>query len=170
MAENHMFPGALTAVYTSTQYTNGLTPRVGDTFFDQANVKKYIFLKVKTGSSSIPAKTCAVALTTSKTSLECELPAATNNLPFAGARVTSATTIAADEYGWFQIGGSATLLADAAGTTAEAYCTTSNATAGRVEALASTAAVDAVNAIGIAETTTTTGDVVVILNKNLWGI
>ncbi len=160
--------GDLTAVYTATQYTAGLTPRVGVKYYDAQNDKVYIFLKVKTGSSSIAAKLLGVALTTSKAAFECELPAATNNLPFAGARVSGATTIAADQYGWFQIKGSTTLTADAAGTTAEAYCTTSNATAGNVEALASTAAADAVNSFGIAQTTTTAGDVVVHLTGGVY--
>lgn len=168
--EHHLLtPGSLTAVYTATQYTAGLTPRVGDTYHDAVNSKKYIFLK-NTGASAITAKLVAVSLTTSKSAFACSLPAATNNLPFAGARVSGATSMAQNEYGWFQIAGSATLTADAAGTAAEAYVTTSNATAGNVEALAGTAAVDAVNAFGIAEATVTAGDAVVILNKNLWGL
>jgi hypothetical protein len=172
MAQHLILPGSLTAAYTDTQYTTkALLPRVGDTYYDQANAKAYIFLK-NTGSSAIPAKTVATALTTAKSSFTCELPAATNDLPFAGARVSGATSLAQNEYGWFQVKGSATLLADAAGTTAEKHCVTSNATAGRVETQSSTYAVamGPATVFGIAETTTTTGDVVVSLVGNVWGI
>lgn len=172
MAQYLILPGSLTAAYTDTQYTTkGLLPRVGDTYHDQRSSKTYIFLK-NTGSSAIAAKLCATSLTTSKAAFACELPAATNDLPFAGCRVSGATSLAQNEYGWFQIKGSATITADAAGTTAEKHCVTSNATAGNVETQSSTYAVamGPATVFGIAQTTTTSGDVVVQLVGNVWGI
>lgn len=171
MAQYLILPGSLTAAYTLTQYNNGLTPRVGDTYHDQRNSKTYIFLK-NTGSSSIAASLVATSLTTSKASFACELPAATNDLPFAGVRVVGATAVAQNEFGWFQVKGVATVTADAAGTTAEKHCVTSNATAGNVETQSSTyaTAMGPATVFGIAQTTTTAGVAVVNLVGNVWGI
>lgn len=171
MSQYLILPGSLTAAYTDAQYTKGLLPRVGDTYYDQANGKAYIFLK-NTGASAITAGLVATALTTAKTSFTCELPATTNDLPFAGARVLLATSLAQNEYGWFQVKGSASLIADAAGTTAEKHCVTSNATAGNVETQSSTyaTAMGPATVFGIAETTTTAGAVKVNLVSNVWGI
>lgn len=166
-----ILPGSLTAVYTATQYTNGVTPRVGDTYFNQASGKGYIFLK-NSGASAITASLVATALTTDKTNFFCSLPAATNDLPFAGVRAVGATSMAQNEYGWFQIKGSATVTADAAGTTAEKHCVTSNATAGNVETQSATyaTAMGPGTVFGIAETTTAGAVAVVKLVSNVWGI
>ena len=166
-----ILPGSLTAAYTLTQYNNGITPRVGDTYFNQSNGKAYIFLK-NTGSSALAASICATSLTTAKAAYTCELPAATADLPFAGVRVVGATSLAQNEFGWFQVKGVATVTADAAGTTAEKYITTSNGTAGNVEVQASTYAVamGPATIFGIAHTTTTAGVAVVTLTGNCWGI
>lgn len=184
-AAQEIILGSATDVFTRTQYNAGQTPKVGQYFYNLSlsfgPIGYYIFLR-NSGSSAIAANQVASAVatdrawtTTTITSTTtptpaCSLAAATNNLPFAGARVSSATSMAQNEFGWFQISGYATLTADAAGTTADAYVTTSNATAGSVEALASTNAVDAVNAFGIAETTTTAGLVKVDLTNCVWAI
>ena len=169
--QHNIFPGSLTAAYTATQYTNGLTPRYGDTFHDQANGKRYIFLK-NLGSGSIAAKTGAVSLTTDRAAFGCRAPSTTiagNELCNAGIRVSGATTVAQNESGWFQIGGSATVTASSDTTTADLGVVYSNQSAGQVEAAADSAA-GIRGTIGIAATTTASGDVVVHLTYNCWGL
>lgn len=165
--------GSLSDIYTATQYSNGLTPLVGDWYYDENLKAKFIFLKM-TGASSVAASLVVTALTTSKTTFGCELPAATNDLPFAGVRIVGATTLTQNTYGWFQISGSATLTACSSGTTAEKICVTSNtgSSEGKVETIASTYAVamGPGTMIGIAETTTTSGVVKVSITSNIWGL
>lgn len=175
--------GSATQVFTLTEYNNGQTPKCGQRIYNNnlgwGPIGDYIFLRNSQSTSIAASLVCSALLgdrvwtTTSITSTtvptpSCQLAATTNNLPFGGVRVVGATSVAQNEFGWFQISGAAVLTADAAGTTAEAYVTTSNATAGNVEALASTAAVDAVNAFGIARTTTTAGVVNVDLTNSVW--
>lgn len=173
MARLEMLIGSLTASYTDTQYTtNTATPRVGDWFYDPATYAKYIFLK-NTGSASIAAQNVATSTTTQRATFVCQQAAGgTNNQAFAGCRRVGATSVAQNEYGWFQISGPATLTADAAGTTADSGVVTSNATAGAVEAQSSTYAIAMCPAtvFGIARTTTTSGDVVVDIVGNVWGL
>lgn len=167
--------GSLTEAYTSTQYDAGATPRLGQTYFDEKNGKKYIFLK-NTGSSAITASLIAMALTTAKSAFTCTLAAATDALiPFAGVRVVGATSLAQNEYGWFQIGGPASFLhSGGAATAAEEYIVSSASVAGKVEGGAPTVATVASLAGGfaIAEAAKTTLDEVVAANivKNVWGL
>ena len=163
--------GDLTAVYTATQYTAGATPRVGTVRTDAKGTKKYIFLK-NAGASAIAAKIGAIATTTMKSSYFCTLASTTvasNENLFAGFRVSGATSMAQDEYGWFQISGSATVTASSDTTTAEVGVCFSNQTAGTVEASADTAAGNRTQ-FGVAQTTTASGDVVVSLTYNVWGV
>lgn len=172
MARLEHLVGSLTAAYTSTQYDAGSTPRVGDWFYDTTTKSKYIFLK-NTGSASIAASDVATSTTTQRDTYLCQQAAGgTNNQAFAGARRSDATSLAQNEYGWFQISGKATLTADAAGTTADSGVVTSNATAGAVEAQSSTYAIAMCPAtvFGIARTTTTAGAVVVDIVGNVWGL
>lgn len=184
MAFLENYAGDVTAAYTATQYYNGQTPRVGDWYFDHVRNAKFVFLR-NSGSASIAAKNVAVSLTTNRalapTSGTAASPSATpaciqaagstNNQAFAGCRVSGATSLAQNEFGWFQISGPATLTADAAGSTADSVVVTSNATAGAVEAISSTYAVamGPGTMIGLARTTTTGGDVAVDITSNCWG-
>lgn len=171
MSNYLILPGSLTAAYTATQYNNGLTPRVGDTFEDQANGKKYIFLK-NAGSGSVAAKLAVRATTTDLSSYfcrTCDTTIANNELLFAGVRVSGSTALAQDEYGWFQVMGSVTMTASSDTTTANLGVMTSNQSAGQVEA-ASNDSAGIRGTFGIAETTTASGDVVVRLVYNVWGL
>jgi hypothetical protein len=170
--ENHIFPGSLTAAYTDTQYsTNGLTPRVGDTFYNQSNGKKYIFLK-NAGATAITAQLVATATTTQKSAFTCSLAAATDALQsFAGVRVASATSLAQNEYGWFQIGGSATFLhSGGAAVAADEGIVTSATVAGKVEGAAATAVADASFAFAEAAKTTLNEVVTGNIVRNVWGV
>lgn len=170
MAQHLILPGSLTAAYTDTQYTNGLTPRVGDTYFDQANNKAYIFLKNL--GTSVAAKLAVRATTTDLSAFGCRVASTTiadNELLFAGVRVSGSTALAQNEYGWFQVKGSVTMTASSDTTTANLGVCTSNQSAGQVEAAAdSTAGIR--GTFGVAETTTASGDVVVKLTYNVWGV
>ena len=171
MAQYLILPGSLTAAYTATQYTKGLTPRLGDTYFDQARGKTYIFL-MNNAAGAIAAKLATRALTTDKTNFYCQVASTTiagNELLFAGVRVAGATSLAQNEYGWFQVKGSATVTASSDTTTAELGVCTSNQSAGQVEAAADTSA-GIRGTFGVAETTTASGDVVVKLTYNVWGV
>lgn len=175
--------GTLTQVWTLTEYSAGLCPKVGTTFYNEnlsvGPVGWYIFLRNSQSTAIAASLVCSALLgdrvwtsssitSTTAPTPSCQLAATTNNLPFGGVRVVGATSVAQNEFGWFQISGAATLTADAAGTAPETYVTTSNATAGRVESLAGTAAVDAVNAFGIARTTTTSATCLVDLTNSVW--
>ena len=171
MAQHLILPGSLTAAYTATQYTNGLTPRLGDTYFDQALNKAYIFLK-NDGSGSIAAKLAMRALATDLSLFYCVVSSTTiadNELLFAGVRVSGSTALAQDEYGWFQVKGSVTMTASSDTCTANLGVCTSNQSAGQVEAAADSAA-GVRGTFGVAETTTASGDVVVKLQYNVWGV
>lgn len=163
--------GDLTAVYTATQYTAGATPRVGTVRFDAKGTKKYIFLK-NAGATAITAKLGAVATTTMSSSYFCTIASTTvadNELLFAGVRVSGADSMAQNEYGWFQIGGAATLVAGTDTTTANLGVMFSDISAGKVEASAnSDSGIRAT--FGVAQTTTASGDVVVSLSYNIWGV
>ena len=171
MAQHLILPGSLTAAYTATQYTRGLTPRLGDTFFDQANNKAYIFL-MNDASGAIAANLAVRALATDLADFHCVVSSTTiadNELLFAGVRVTGATSLAEDEYGWFQVKGTATFTASSDTTTANLGVCTSNQSAGQVEAAADTAA-GIRGTFGIAQTTTASAAVVVKLTYNCWGV
>ena len=171
MAQHLILPGSLTAAYTATQYSKGLTPRLGDTYFDQARNKAYIFL-MNDGSGAIAAKLAVRALATDLSDFHAVVASTTitgNELLFAGVRVSGATSLAQNEYGWFQVKGSATFTASSDTTTANLGVMTSNQSAGQVEA-ASADDAGIRGTFGIAETTTASGDVVVKLTYNVWGV
>jgi hypothetical protein len=166
--QNTLLIGSLTENYTATEVSN-LGLKAGMVYRDYAAGKAYIFLK-NNGATAISAKLVCMALTTDKASFYCTLAAATVALaPFAGVRVSGADSLAQDEYGWFQVIGSATLQAGSDTTTADLGVVSSNITAGKVEAAPDTG-VGAVATFGIAQTTTASADVVVHLNKNVWGV
>ena len=166
--DNALQIGSLTATYSATDIaTNGL--KAGMIYKDYAAGKAYIFLK-NNGATAITEELVCMALTTDKASFFCTLAAATVALaPFAGTRITGADSLAQDRYGWFQVIGSATLQAGSDTTTADPGVVSSNQTAGKVEAAPDTG-VGAVATFGIAQTTTSSADVVVHLNKNVWGV
>ena len=76
-----------------------------------------------------------MALTTDKAAFFCSLAAATDALrPFAGVRPVGATSMAQNEYGYFQVAGSATFThSGGQATAAEEGVVSSATTAGRVE-------------------------------------
>lgn len=164
----HHLVGSLTAAYTGTNVTDhGLYK--GMIFKDYSAKKAYIFL-MNNGASAITEKLVCMALTTDKQNFNCTLAAATAALePFAGVRVTGAASLAQNEYGWFQVSGSATLQAGSDTTTAEFGVVSSNQTAGKVEAAPDTG-VGARATFGTAETSTSSADVVVHLHRNVWGV
>jgi hypothetical protein len=171
MAQHLILIGSLTGAYTQAQYDDGLLPRVGDTYFDQANNKAYIFLK-NDASTAIAAKLAVRATTTDLANFFCRVASTTiadNELLFAGVRVSGATSLAEDEYGWFQVKGTVTMTASSDTTTANLGVCTSNQSAGQVEAAADTAA-GIRGTFGVAQTTTASGDVVVKLTYNVWGV
>ena len=162
--------GTLTEIYTDTEYGTGQKcPRLGAVWHDFAAGKAYIFL-MNNGATAITAQLLCMALTTDKAAFKCTLAAATASLlPFAGVRVPSATSMAQNEYGWFQVIGSATLSAGASTTTADLGVQSSADTAGKVEVAANTG-IGAFGSFGIAQTSTANGDVVVHLQRNVWGV
>lgn len=179
MAAIEMLIGTLTDVYTDVQYQAGGLPRLGDWYFDEVANAKYFFAKLSTGT--LDAKEFATSLGVSRAFLPTSATptptvlrgaGAANNQPFAGVRVVGATQMTTTNcYGWLQISGGATFIADAAGTTADAAVISSNATAGAVEVPAAYAAAQASGSVfGLARTTTTSGDVVVDITSNCWGI
>jgi hypothetical protein len=158
-----------TGVFTDTNYTDGKTPRAKAWFVDPSGGRKWIFLK-NSSATAITEELACMALTTDKTSGFCTLAAATANLaPFAGVRITGATSLANTEWAWFQIGGTATMQAGSDTTTAELGVVTSNQTAGKVEESADTGK-GAIATFGIAETTTASADVEVCIFKSVWGL
>lgn len=165
----------LKAAYTAAQYTAGTIWRLGAHFVDPKTAKKYIFLK-NTGASAITARLIAMALTTDKSNFYCSLAAATDALrPFAGVRVPSATSLAQNEYGWFQIGGSAEFLhSGGAATVAEEGIVSSASVAGKVEGEASgpftIASHPGVFAVAEAAKTTLDETVVASITRNIWGL
>jgi hypothetical protein len=163
--------GSLTASYTAAEYAAGKTPLLGQVFEDIKAGKRYIFLK-NTGATSITAGQIAIATATGWASFFCQVSTGNSNVEkFAGSRVLSATAVAQNEYGWFQVGGSASLIADAAGTAADKVVVPSNATAGAIEdAETLNTGVATAAAFGVAQTTTTGGAVIVQLNRNFWGV
>ena len=159
-------PGDVLANYTSAE---AASVEVGTVAYDPYYKAKFIFLK-NNGVGAIAEKLVAVALGTDKSSYFCALAAATAAVPgFAGVRVPNATSLAAGEYGWFQISGKATLQAGTDTTTADDRVVTSNITAGKVEAMAATVA-SLQASFGEAVTTTASADVVVMIDRNVWGI
>ena len=167
-----IFIGLTTDAYTETQYTTDLTiPRRGQWYQDPANGKKWVFLENE-GTASLAAQLAARATTTDKATFKCRTMSTTitdNELLFAGVRVTGATAVADDEYGWFQIGGSCTMTASSDTTTAELGVVASNQSAGQAEAAADSAA-GIRGTFGTAETTTASADVVVSLFYNVYGL
>jgi hypothetical protein len=169
---NRFLSGSLTAVYSSTQLTNGLSPKLGDRYEDEAGAKKYIFLQ-NSGSSAITASLVCMALTTDKTNFKCTLAAATDALiPFAGVRVVGATSMAQNECGWFQVSGPASFLhSGGAATVAEQGIVSSATVAGKVEGAADTAAgVTAAFAIAVAAKTTLDEVQLGNIITNVWGV
>jgi hypothetical protein len=163
-----MLLGTLTDVYTAAQ-ANSLGVVVGTRYYDFARKGWFIFL-MNNAATAITEKLVAVALGTDKSSYYCALAAATASvMGFAGVRVSGADSLAQNYYGWFQCTGKATLVAGSDTTTADERVTTSNQAAGKVEACADTVAAHKAS-FGEAVTTTASGDVVVMLDRNVWGI
>ena len=165
-----VFVGTTTEIWTATEYsTNYSTPRVGAWFLTPDTVLKWIFL-TNTGTTAITANLICTALTTDPSTFLVRATAGNSNVePFAGARPSSATSLTQSTYGWFQIGGTATLTADAAGTAANTGVVVSNATVGNVEDMPNTG-VGAQASFAVAQTTTATGTVVVNIFKSIWGV
>lgn len=166
----------LKAAYTAAQYAGTNSPpssiwRIGTVYIDPATGKKYIFL-YNAGAASILASEIAYAAGTDMHLYQCQQGSGGSNVEkFAGARIAGATALATLQYGWFQIGGSCTLKADAAGTAANKCVVPSNATAGAIEdAETINTGVAAMAQFGIAETTVTSDVVVVSITKNCWGV
>lgn len=126
--------GSRTDIFTDTEYTNGVTPRVGDIEWDP-DVKAFFRFLKNTGATAIAAQEIAMSLTTNKSAFGCTLAAATDALrPFAGVRRPSATSMAQNEYGWFQVGGNATFThSGGQASAAEEGLVSSATTPGRVE-------------------------------------
>ena len=126
--------GSLLENYTATDYSNGETPKIGATYHDLSNGRKYRFI-YNNGASSIAAQEIAMALTTDKRNWYCSLSATTDALrPFAGVRPTGADTLLTLEYGWIQVGGPAIFThSGGQATAAEEGIVSSATTAGRVE-------------------------------------
>jgi hypothetical protein len=105
---NHNLVGSLTAAYTAAQVTaQQVCPPLGTTYQDPATGKKYKFLK-NAGATTITAKMAAVI---SDASAFTVAVGNTLNAPdFAGSRVASASDLAQNSSGWFQISGNATLM------------------------------------------------------------
>lgn len=164
--------GTLTEITTNAEYTGAVgSARRGQVYIDRAAGKKYIFL-MNNAATATATQLGTRALTTDKTNFYCQVMSTTitaNELLFAGARVTSATTVAQNESGWYQIGGSATLTASSDTTTADLGVVCSNQSAGQVEAAADSAA-GIRGTFGIAETSTSSADVVVKITNSVWGI
>lgn len=161
----------LTGAYTATQYSAGQLPALGTVYYDAQNKKKYIFLK-NTGATSIAASECATALTTDTTNFYCTIfPGDKLTSNFAGVRVVGATSLAQNQYGWFQIGGNATLKSDSGNTiAAEGGVVSSDATAGTVEAMPNTG-IGALAAFAIAQTVAATATTFVAnIFKSIWGL
>lgn len=102
----------LKAAYTAAQYAGTSTPpqsvwRVGTVWVDPATGKKYIFAK-QTGATAVAAKK-AVKITDAS-AFEVQINATLNKRGFGGVRVSGATNLAQNEYGWLQIGGNATFI------------------------------------------------------------
>lgn len=171
-------PGSLTEVYTSA------VVKAGSVWIDPSNGKKYIFL-LNAGSSAISAKECAI--TSDASAYSVTLNTTLNSPSFAGVRVSGATDVAQNEYGWFQIGGNATcIFGDSALTTTagQGVVLDDDSDGGRigggdydVSATVNETTVEATtNAIlgtfGIAQATvnTTDADVEVQITKNIWGV
>lgn len=156
--------GDRTAVFTLEEYNNGSTPRVGDLEYDPDHKAFFRFLK-NTGASAIPAQMVAVALTTNKSAYGCTLAAATDALvPHAGVRVAGATSMAQNEFGWFQVSGQASWLhSGGAAVAAEEAVVTSATVAGKVEGGAPTVntVASALATIAIAEAAVSVLDTVV---------
>lgn len=166
--------GSLTAVYTQTQYAAGATPRLGQVYFDEKNCRKYIFLK-NSGATAIAAQEITMSLTTDKSSFFCSLSAATDALrPFAGVRAVGATSMAQNEYGWFQISGSATFThSGGQASVAEEGLVSSATTAGRVEGEASGPFTIGSHpgVFAVAEAAVSTAvDVKGSITRNIWGV
>lgn len=178
MARLEILIGTYTDSYTDTQYTTqAVTPRVGDWFYDYSLNAKFIFLK-NTGSASIAAGEIAVATTTMPATYTCKQgTGGALQEPFAGSRLytynsTTPTSVAQNEYGWFQISGNATVLADSTGTTAGKGVVSSNATAGKVEVVSNTFAdtMNSATVFAIAQATASSGTAAVNIIGNVWGL
>lgn len=159
-------PGDPFAVYTNTE-RGGVS--AGDIAYDPIRRAKFIFL-MNNAATSINPKLACVALGTNKSSYFCALAAATKAVAgFAGVRLPLADAVPQNSFGWFQCGGKATFTAGVTTTTADARVVTSDAAAGNVEAVAATVA-SLGNSFGEAVTTTASGDVVVMIDRNVWGV
>ncbi len=127
--------GSRTEVWTDTEYTTEKKiPRVGKLEYDPA-YQAFFRLVKQTGATALAAKMVAVSEGTGKSAWSLELAAATDALQnFAGVRVTGATDLAQNEYGWVQVGGNATFLhSGGTATVADEGVVTSGTVAGKVE-------------------------------------
>ena len=94
--------GSLTAAYTATEFADGDTPPLG--YIAEVGNKKYQFVKNE-GATSVAAQMCVKRNDGSAHAVE--ITDALNDV-IQGVRVTGATAIAEDEYGYVQIQGNAT--------------------------------------------------------------
>ena len=172
----------MTAAYTSAQYDAGECPPAGSVYYDEATGKKYIFLENVSATTEAQEAVCI-----SDASAWQVTPNSTLNKQFAGVRVVGATDLADTEYGWFQIGGNATMIY---GDTAQAVVSGSgvvlddDSDTGRiggvipsvstgVDAATLTLALKSIEGVfGIAQASvsTTDADVEVQLVTNVWGV
>lgn len=159
-------PGDVLQNYTSEEAAG--VP-VGTVAYDPYYKAKFIFLK-NNGAGAIAEKLVALALGTNKSSYFCALAAATVSLMgFAGVRVAGANSLAAGEFGWFQISGKATFVASSDSVTVDQYVNTSNIAAGQIETMPATVA-GLQAKIGQAVASATSEDVSVMIDSNVWGV
>ena len=171
----NLLPGKLTSSYDAQEVP------VGTEYIDTHTGKKYKFLKNE-GSDSIAAKKCVKINDASKYAVE--ISDTLNGQDFAGCRVSGATDVDEDEYGWFQISGNATLTfgdsaratVDGEGVVLDDDTDKGNIGGANLAVTLSSAAIelvtDAVAGIfGIAQASvnTTDADVEVNIIRNAWG-
>jgi hypothetical protein len=105
---NNLMTPNLTAAYTAAQQSAmQVCPKLGTLYQDPVNGKKYKFLK-NAGATTITAKMAAVISDASAFTVA--VGNTLNDPSFAGSRVASASDLAQNSAGWFQISGNATLM------------------------------------------------------------
>lgn len=99
--------GSLTEIWTATEYAAGKCPRLGTQYKDPKTGKTYLFVK-NTSASALNAKeACKI---TSWSAFEVEPNDVASNAAFGGLRVSGATAMTQNTYGWVQVLGSATAI------------------------------------------------------------